>query len=343
MTEQELAELERLAEAATPGPWDDVISTWSVRALGPQAHGEYICDLVSVDAGNEEDPEMGPQTRANKALIAAARSAVPALIAWGRGLERYNGELGQHLKEVVDERDAAIARAETAERARDELHREYGILMRIHSEAELALGARAEQAERERDEARGESRFLARDNASTLAANEDVRARLAEVSQERDTLAGAMKQLAAQAAVMLEALGLVATNCSMLNEDCRWHHGGRACNGECIWSKVKAALAPDAGRARLAEREAERVELAVLREALALLLARRQPRGGAGGQTITSSTCWACRADFANPSTAVSPLCPACERRDAIAEGHAALAKLDALGQAATGGGTSHE
>lgn len=323
MTPEELAELERLAGAATSGPWaartvlDGGGCTWDVI----EANGNF--DFATLDR---------PQ---DAAFIAAARSAVPALIAWGRGLERYNGELGQHLKEVVDERDAAIARAETAERARDELHREYGILMRIHSEAEQALGARAEQAERERDtlqrhyDAAGpEHNLLAlldlyheqkvqaereRDEAITNSvrltdANDrepaGLRTRLAEVSQERDALV-------AQAAAMREALEGYMNDPGM--------------------ARVEAALALDAGRALLAEREAERAELAVLREALALLLARRQPRGGAGGQTITSSTCWACRADFANPSTAVSPLCPACERRDAVAEGHAALAKLNSL------------
>lgn len=53
--------------------------------------------------------------------------------------------------------------------------------------------SRAERAERERDEAREESRFLARDSASTLAANEDVRARLAEVERERDDWVNALR------------------------------------------------------------------------------------------------------------------------------------------------------
>ncbi len=67
MTDERLAELERLADAATPGPWEP---------LTP-ASGKWVCSLAP--------GAIGMAWRRNHtndaAFVAAARTAIPELIA----------------------------------------------------------------------------------------------------------------------------------------------------------------------------------------------------------------------------------------------------------------------
>jgi hypothetical protein len=74
-----LDELEALAEAATPGPWD-----------APSREAEYFADTIIMLADTYENYQN------NCAFIAASRTAVPQLVAALReamtALERVNAE-----------------------------------------------------------------------------------------------------------------------------------------------------------------------------------------------------------------------------------------------------------
>ena len=92
MTEQELERLQALAEAATPGPWEwrgdnmhaVALTRWTrelaERELGSWQKGEPGPRLIETDAG-----VYGP-CPSDRAFIAAARAAVPALVAEVRRL-----------------------------------------------------------------------------------------------------------------------------------------------------------------------------------------------------------------------------------------------------------------
>ena len=73
MTEEQLTELRRLAEAATPGPWwiEGYASMFGVFTNNTDEQPETICDL----------PDDSDYSQNNAAFIVAARAAVPALIA----------------------------------------------------------------------------------------------------------------------------------------------------------------------------------------------------------------------------------------------------------------------
>lgn len=79
MTESELQELEALAKSATPGPWE--------RVFGDGEH------FVASPTNGEDNPVMSNTdfypaavTAEDQAFCAAARSAVPALVAEVRRL-----------------------------------------------------------------------------------------------------------------------------------------------------------------------------------------------------------------------------------------------------------------
>lgn len=75
MTDTELDEIDALADAATPGPW---------QALGlMQPAPNY-----AVIGGGSIPTQVAVVTRENAAFIAAARTALPALIAEVRRLSR---------------------------------------------------------------------------------------------------------------------------------------------------------------------------------------------------------------------------------------------------------------
>ncbi len=82
----DIAELERLAAAAAPGPW-----------FYSETQDEY--PVVYVEASNAATVlfESDWGTRADAAFIAAARTAVPALVARVRELERALAERERQL------------------------------------------------------------------------------------------------------------------------------------------------------------------------------------------------------------------------------------------------------
>ena len=83
MTSAELDELERLANAATPGPW--VLVTSRVGPASPH-HAPRVDHAVMSNGGPIVAFGLHSQ-RADPRLIAAAREAIPKLIARVRELE----------------------------------------------------------------------------------------------------------------------------------------------------------------------------------------------------------------------------------------------------------------
>ena len=79
-----LAELERLAERATPGEWE-VVSDNGTMIPQPCVIDKYQTIICNVLEDNWD---------ANARLIAASRSAIPWLIQWVRRLEK-EGEGGE--------------------------------------------------------------------------------------------------------------------------------------------------------------------------------------------------------------------------------------------------------
>ena len=91
MTEQELREVEALAEKATPGPWRSVwtgntVKSHRVYAEGPEARN--IASGISPNTGNAE-------------FIAASRAAVPRMAAEIRRLREENDLLRSALDKLL--------------------------------------------------------------------------------------------------------------------------------------------------------------------------------------------------------------------------------------------------
>lgn len=93
ITETQLQELERLASEATPGPWKSDVrvgsaaiypAKYDVHCFGDDTH--IICMLNGKYYNDQWC--MADQQIADAAFIAAAREAVPALIARVRQLEK---------------------------------------------------------------------------------------------------------------------------------------------------------------------------------------------------------------------------------------------------------------
>lgn len=85
----DLDKLEKLEKAATAGEWS--AKNWRICALNPFA---YILDIATNKAARNK------QNADNAAFIAAARNALPALIAELRTLREENAELKRNLLEV---------------------------------------------------------------------------------------------------------------------------------------------------------------------------------------------------------------------------------------------------
>jgi hypothetical protein len=305
LREEQLQEIEARAAAATPGPWRT-----------RDQRGSNLEQVESVSGWHVGD-DFSPQ---DAAFIAAAREAVPALVAEVRllraqlavrvgdqpGAMQLSGDLATdpqdaqclgdgpglslddgrdrglvqagHAAEVVGgdrahgghatgfedlinlrtgASDAAfvahgpalVARVRELEVENERLRESHAAEAdgsdRYEEELQADLRdaiARAEAAERERDEVRAESRFLGRDNAATLATNEEIRARLAEVE--------------AQAAAMREVLGSVKAIADESDGIVGFHLNGAVERWEDrLLGEIENALAPDAGKALLAERD----------------------------------------------------------------------------------------
>ncbi len=128
MRDIDLDALERLAEAATEGPWRQY--GWLVE--GPEDHDYDVADclLGGIDHEQGEGEAEEVAAKADAAFIAASRTAVPALIAEVRRLRQRINEVNENaphaldnaldsLTRTVNERDNAVAGLR-AERARTE-------------------------------------------------------------------------------------------------------------------------------------------------------------------------------------------------------------------------------
>lgn len=76
MTDEELAELEALAEEASPAPW----RTYGPLVLGPEDYEMDVCDCNMGDGADYADAEEERAALADAAFIAASRTAIPSLI-----------------------------------------------------------------------------------------------------------------------------------------------------------------------------------------------------------------------------------------------------------------------
>jgi hypothetical protein len=107
-------ELERLAKAATPGPWKDKSFKrnydWGVICSG----GKRIAQCTSADVTDERKRVTFEEKLANAAYIAAACNAVPELIAKNRALQERVRELERELEVYREEKQLEW------ERSRDE-------------------------------------------------------------------------------------------------------------------------------------------------------------------------------------------------------------------------------
>lgn len=94
MTDEELAELERLCAAATPGPWywnaedEEMHTTVAVREEWPP--GEWYDRTIVLDGVWWNTGDAGVRaSESDIAFIAAARTALPRLIAEVRRLRGH--------------------------------------------------------------------------------------------------------------------------------------------------------------------------------------------------------------------------------------------------------------
>lgn len=111
MTAAELDELERLLAKATPGPWD--AHDYAEGGAGDrryqiqeQSGAHRRGDKAAAVLGYFEDEQVPtPEARANARLVAAMRSALPALIAIARSAEG----LAESLEAMLSEYDQGQA------------------------------------------------------------------------------------------------------------------------------------------------------------------------------------------------------------------------------------------
>ena len=81
ITQEQLARWRALADAATPGPWEQVAESGEWWISGPDIERHFVIDTTNgVNAQNAD-------------FIAAAREAVPALLA---EVERLTAEVRRH-------------------------------------------------------------------------------------------------------------------------------------------------------------------------------------------------------------------------------------------------------
>lgn len=128
----DLEELERLAQAATPGPWFHT-----------------TCDMVgTTESFFDEDflcvcrtdvPEENKHSTDNASYVVAACNAVPELIAENRELRERARELEIREVDYIEERDALLCTKNTLERQRDWLAKLLGDLCTTQKDGECPL------------------------------------------------------------------------------------------------------------------------------------------------------------------------------------------------------------
>lgn len=107
VTDEQIAEWLRLADAATEGPWQPV----QIRdGLWHVINDPHLVPVAVVDDSRDEDPPTREQAGDDARLIAASRTAVPALCSkvkeQAAEIERLRGLLKRALPSV--ESDAAM-------------------------------------------------------------------------------------------------------------------------------------------------------------------------------------------------------------------------------------------
>lgn len=98
MTRPDLDALSALADAATPGPWENYgyedRPNWIIGHSPDGPEGGYY-GKVDVLCIQDENLDGSYMNDADAEFIAASRTAVPALIAYARELEQRIDELGR--------------------------------------------------------------------------------------------------------------------------------------------------------------------------------------------------------------------------------------------------------
>jgi len=172
VTEQELADLERIADAATPGPWRAVAMNGVAGVAAPDHMRCYVYIHGRIDAVSDETVARWQR---DAHLIAAARTAVPALIEEVRRLtaerdeargdvERLGNALTIETRVSLDfqqQRDEALAALKRCEEGRQvdrgEIYKVRDAMIRDGDDSRWQPGETTVDALiRERDEARAE-------------------------------------------------------------------------------------------------------------------------------------------------------------------------------------------
>lgn len=122
MTEEKLAELERLAENLTPAPW-------IIKHEFNVMHDGRLVASSGGHANNRDSERVYVENCANATFIAASREAVPELV---KEVRRLRAKLAAH--EASEDARLAIVQAELADE-REKRQREEG--RRMEAEAQL--------------------------------------------------------------------------------------------------------------------------------------------------------------------------------------------------------------
>ncbi len=102
LTAEQLAEWKRLADAATPGPWESPrVPEQYCQAIVLTADEEQVCDAYDNTSWG------GDQARANGVFIAAARTAVPDLVKEVERLRKYEAAV-HYLRQTIDGYDTTF-------------------------------------------------------------------------------------------------------------------------------------------------------------------------------------------------------------------------------------------
>jgi hypothetical protein len=100
MTDAELSRLSEICEAATPGPWEYDGQHFEIHA--PHNDNYWVIVSEECDAPNDAPvDEFGHQYSPDYAFIAAARTAMPRLLAEVKALRRVADE-AQDLVTILD-------------------------------------------------------------------------------------------------------------------------------------------------------------------------------------------------------------------------------------------------
>lgn len=112
-TPLDVERLRKLEQAGTPAPWRANEDNGYPYISGP------FDDETGIEPTVVEWNETGDEDKANAALIAAMRNALPSLLAKVERAEAERDEARESWRHVTEERDAARVNAFEADRQRD--------------------------------------------------------------------------------------------------------------------------------------------------------------------------------------------------------------------------------